>query len=306
ARVRKRTVPSCRTFTITPSSPLAVAVGVRRARNLNELWCCTKAAAGIRAQKMSFPSAGRSWRRTSWAVGVMLVIPAPLRIERRRSLLVSPRGTITPRERVRLKVCDSLQQAGSSRSVRPLPSLSMQSPQISAGVGSPPSSVGFPLSPGPPLWHLPLRHVSSASQSASVLQTSLWHLPFRQPSSAAQSASVVQMSLWHLPLRQPSLAAQSASVVQMSLWHLPWRQPSSAAQSASVLQMGSPPGLPWLWQLLPWHALALSARQAACPCRQASPCDLPWPLSDAHAGLPAQSTLTIPTTAVRRSLATSL
>src|SRR5437867_5088984 len=215
----------------------------------------------------------------------MLVIPAPLRIERRRSLLVSPRGTITPRERVMAKVCVSLQQAGSSRSVRPLPSLSMQSPQISAGVGSPPSFVDFPSSP---LWHLPLRHVSSASQSASVVQTSLWHLPLRQPSSASQSASVVQMSLWHLPWRQPWSAAQSASVVQMSLWHLPWRQPSSAAQSASVLQTVLPPGLPWLWQLLPWQSLALSARHAACPCRQASPCDLSWPLSAAHAGLLAQ------------------
>ena len=138
----------------------------------------------------------------------------------------------------------------------------MQSPQISAGVGSPPSLVGFPLSPG---WHLPLRHVSLASQSASLEQTSLWHLPLRQPSSAAQSASVVQTSLWHLPWRQPSLAAQSASVVQMSLWHLPWRQPSSAAHSASVLQTVLPPGLPWLLQLLPWQSLALSARHAACP-----------------------------------------
>src|SRR5207244_8052759 len=155
---------------------------------------------------------------------------------------------------------------------------------ISTGVGSPPSSVWPPVSPGPSLWHFPLRHVSSA----------------------AQSASVVQMSLWHLPLRQPSPAAQSASVVQMSLWHLPWRQPSSAAQSASVLQTVLPPGLPWLWQLLPWQSLALSARHAACPCRQASPCDLPWPLSAAHAGLPAQRMLTIPTTAVRRSLSTSL
>src|SRR5690242_4401884 len=92
--------------------------------------------AGIFAQRMSVPPAGRIWRKTSCWSGFTCDSPARARSERRRSRLSVPAGRSRPWDSVIVKVWTSAQQAGSSKSVSPLPSSSMQFPQISCGAGS--------------------------------------------------------------------------------------------------------------------------------------------------------------------------
>src|SRR5438477_294499 len=81
------------------------------------------------------PPAGRIWRKTSCWRGFTLARPVSARVVLRRSLLVAPRGLSWPRRTVMAKLCTPAQQAGSSKSVRPLLSSSMQLAQISRRPG---------------------------------------------------------------------------------------------------------------------------------------------------------------------------
>src|SRR5215831_6107294 len=91
-------------------------------------------AADIFAQSISPLPGRRICRKTPCCSGFTPWSPARARSALSRSRLVLPRGRSRPRVRDMVKVWK--QHAGSSKSVRPLPSSSMQLPQISRGLGS--------------------------------------------------------------------------------------------------------------------------------------------------------------------------
>src|SRR2546425_7143414 len=95
-------------------------------------------SAGALAQSTSVPPAGRIWTNTSCLSGFTSASPAFASSDLSLSRVVAPRGRRSPRVTVIVNACDCMQQAGSSKSVRPLPSLSMQLPQISRGGGTGP------------------------------------------------------------------------------------------------------------------------------------------------------------------------
>src|SRR5437016_14246479 len=95
-------------------------------------------SAGASAQRTSTPPAGRIWTNTSCLSGFTSASPAFASSDLSLSRVVAPRGRRSPRVTVIVNACDCTQQAGSSKSVRPLPSSSMQLPQISRGAGTGP------------------------------------------------------------------------------------------------------------------------------------------------------------------------
>src|SRR5439155_16002755 len=92
-------------------------------------------SAGALAQSTSVPPAGRIWTNTSCLSGFTSASPTFASSDLSLSRVVAPRGRRSPRVTVIVNACDCMQQAGSSKSVRPLPSSSMQLPQISRGGG---------------------------------------------------------------------------------------------------------------------------------------------------------------------------
>src|SRR2546428_11802078 len=95
-------------------------------------------SAGALAQSTSAPPAGRIWTNTSCWSGFTSASPTFASSDLSWSRVVAPRGRRSPRVTVIVNACDCRQQAGSSKSVRPLPSSSMQLPQISRGAGTGP------------------------------------------------------------------------------------------------------------------------------------------------------------------------
>src|SRR5438132_295605 len=95
-------------------------------------------SAGALAQSTSVPPAGRIWTNTSCLSGFTSASPTFASSDLSLSRVVAPRGRRSPRVTVIVNACDCTQQAGSSKSVRPLPSSSMQLPQISRGAGTGP------------------------------------------------------------------------------------------------------------------------------------------------------------------------
>src|SRR5213078_746175 len=95
-------------------------------------------SAGALAQSTSVPPAGRIWTNTSCLSGFTSASPTLASSDLSLSRVVAPRGRRSPRVTVIVNACDCMQQAGSSKSVRPLPSSSMQLPQISRGGGTGP------------------------------------------------------------------------------------------------------------------------------------------------------------------------
>src|SRR6266480_2165708 len=93
---------------------------------------------GALAQSTSVPPAGRIWTNTSCLSGFTSASPTFASSDLSLSRVVAPRGRRSPRVTVMVNACDCMQQAGSSKSVRPLPSSSMQLPQISRGGGTGP------------------------------------------------------------------------------------------------------------------------------------------------------------------------
>src|SRR5438132_146385 len=95
-------------------------------------------SAGALAQSTSVPPAGRIWTNTSCLSGFTSASPTFASSDLSLSRVVTPRGRRSTRVTVIVNACDCMQQAGSSKSVRPLPSSSMQLPQISRGGGTGP------------------------------------------------------------------------------------------------------------------------------------------------------------------------
>src|SRR5438132_3517227 len=95
-------------------------------------------SAGALAQSTSVPPAGRIWTNTSCLSGFTSASPTFASSDLSLSRVVAPRGRRSPRVTVIVNACDCMQQAGSSKSVRPLPSSSMQLPQNSRGAGTGP------------------------------------------------------------------------------------------------------------------------------------------------------------------------
>src|SRR5438094_5391634 len=95
-------------------------------------------SAGALAQSTSVPPAGRIWTNTSCLSGFTSASPTFASSDLSLSRVVAPRGRRSPRVTVIVNACDCMQQAGSSKSVRPLRSSSMQLPQISRGGGTGP------------------------------------------------------------------------------------------------------------------------------------------------------------------------
>src|SRR5437879_1611272 len=95
-------------------------------------------SAGALAQSTSVPPAGRIWTNTSCLSGFTSASPTFASSDLSLSRVVAPRGRRSPRVTVIVNACDCVQQAGSSKSVRPLPSSSMQLPQNSRGAGTGP------------------------------------------------------------------------------------------------------------------------------------------------------------------------
>src|SRR6266699_4978907 len=95
-------------------------------------------SAGALAQSTSVPPAGRIWTNTSCLSGFTSASPTFASSDLSLSRVVAPRGRRSPRVTVIVNACDCMQQAGSSKSVSPLPSSSMQLPQISRGGGTGP------------------------------------------------------------------------------------------------------------------------------------------------------------------------
>src|SRR6266480_3042921 len=93
---------------------------------------------GALAQSTSVPPAGRIWTNTSCLSGFTSASPTFASSDLSLSRVVAPRGRRSPRVTVIVNACDCMQQAGSSKSVRPLSSSSMQLPQISRGGGTGP------------------------------------------------------------------------------------------------------------------------------------------------------------------------
>src|SRR5437773_731885 len=93
---------------------------------------------GALAQSTSVPPAGRIWTNTSCLSGFTSASPTFASSDLSLSRVVAPRGRRSPRVTVIVNACDCMQQAGSSKSVRPLPSSSMQLPQKSRGAGTGP------------------------------------------------------------------------------------------------------------------------------------------------------------------------
>src|SRR2546426_6368656 len=92
-------------------------------------------SAGALAQSTSVPPAGRIWTNTSCLSGFTSASPTFASSDLSLSRVVAPRERRSPRVTVIVNACDCMQQAGSSKSVSPLPSSSMQLPQISRGGG---------------------------------------------------------------------------------------------------------------------------------------------------------------------------
>src|SRR3989449_6032852 len=202
-------------------------------------------AAGTRAQRTSAPPSGRICRKTSSLRGLTSDMPARARMERSRSRLVTPRPRMRPRFSSMVKRWTwPAQQAGSSKSVSPLPSLSMQSPQISTkGAGQLASGVCAQA----PAVQRSCVQASRSSQSALVVQgVQPGMVPLLQ--TRALQDSVVQ-AFW---------SSQSAAVVQglqpsrAVLWQTPASQDSGvqafwSSQSAAAVQ-GLQPSRAVLWQ----------------------------------------------------------
>src|SRR5256885_2579987 len=93
---------------------------------------------GALAQSTSVPPAGRIWTNTSCLSGFTSASPTFASSDLSLRRVVAPRGRRSPRVTVIVNACDCMQQAGSSKSVSPLPSSSMQLPQISRGGGTGP------------------------------------------------------------------------------------------------------------------------------------------------------------------------
>src|SRR5438552_6340347 len=96
-------------------------------------------SAGALAQSTSVPPAGRIWTNTSCLSGFTSASPTFASSDLSLSRVVAPRGRRSPRVTVIVNACDCMQQVGSSKSVRPLPSSSMQLPQKSRGAGTGPA-----------------------------------------------------------------------------------------------------------------------------------------------------------------------
>src|SRR5437867_2070608 len=118
--------------------PLALATRCCRSQNLKAPCIFMNLSAGALAQNTSAPPAGRIWTNTSCLSGFTSASPAFASSDLSLSRVVAPRGRRSPRVTVIVNACDCMQQAGSSKSVRPLPSSSMQLPQKSRGAGTGP------------------------------------------------------------------------------------------------------------------------------------------------------------------------
>src|SRR5947209_5919507 len=118
--------------------PSALATRCWRSQNLKAPCIFMNLSAGALAQSTSVPPAGRIWTNTSCLSGFTSASPTFASSDLSLSRVVAPRGRRSPRVTVIVNACDCTQQAGSSKSVRPLPSSSMQLPQISRGAGTGP------------------------------------------------------------------------------------------------------------------------------------------------------------------------
>src|SRR5437667_270717 len=278
AVVRKLRLPLRRTLMRMSSMPCALATRCLWSQNLKTRCLCMNFSAGTRAQRTSVPPSGRIWRKTSCFFGLTFDMPARARMERRRSRLVTPRARMRPRFRSMVKRWTwPEQQAVSSKSVSPLPSLSMQSPQISTA-GAVQLSRGVCMQA--PAVQRSCVQASWSSQSAVVRQGvqpgigPLWQMPAPQNLVvqafwSSQSPGVVQglqpstAVLWQTPASQDSVvqafwSSQSAGAVQglqpamAVLWQTPASQESVvqafwSSQSAAVVQ-GVQPATAVLWQ----------------------------------------------------------
>src|SRR5437870_10257886 len=118
--------------------PLALATRCCRSQNLKAPCIFMNLSAGALAQNTSAPPAGRIWTNTSCLSGFTSASPTFASSDLSLSRVVAPRGRRSPRVTVIVNACDCMQQAGSSKSVRPLPSSSMQLPPKSRGAGTGP------------------------------------------------------------------------------------------------------------------------------------------------------------------------
>src|SRR5438552_8086097 len=278
AVVRNSRLPLRRTLMRMSSMPCALATRCLRSQNLKTRCLCMNFDAGTRAQRTSVPPSGRIWRKTSCFCGLTFDMPARARMERRRSRLVTPRERMRPRFRSMAKRWTwPEQQAGSSKSVSPLPSLSMQSPQISTAGAA---QLASWVCPQTPAVHRSCVQASWSSQSAVVrqgvqpgigplLQTPAPQNSVVQAFWSSQSAAVGQglqpaiAALWQTPASQGSVvqafwSSQSAGAVQglqpamAVLWQTPASQDSVvqafwSSQSAGAVQ-GLQPAIAVLWQ----------------------------------------------------------
>src|SRR5439155_737646 len=112
--------------------------GCCRSQNLKAPCIFMNLSVGALAQSTSVPPAGRIWTNTSCLSGFTSASPTFASSDLSLSRVVAPRGRRSPRVTVIVNACDCMQQAGSSKSVSPLPSSSMQLPQISRGGGTGP------------------------------------------------------------------------------------------------------------------------------------------------------------------------
>src|SRR5947207_8610099 len=118
--------------------PSALATRCWRSQNLKAPCIFMNLPVGALAQSTSVPPAGRIWTNTSCLSGFTSASPTFASSDLSLSRVVAPRGRRSPRVTVIVNACDCMQQAGSSKSVSPLPSSSMQLPQISRGGGTGP------------------------------------------------------------------------------------------------------------------------------------------------------------------------
>src|SRR5437870_5669012 len=119
--------------------PSALATRCWRSQNLKAPCIFMNLSAGALAQSTSVPPAGRIWTNTSCLSGFTSASPTFASSDLSLSRVVAPRGRRSPRVTVIVNACDCMQQVGSSKSVRPLPSSSMQLPQKSRGAGTGPA-----------------------------------------------------------------------------------------------------------------------------------------------------------------------
>src|SRR5262245_37322781 len=127
------TEPSLRTRSLTCVRPFELARVPPLSRNLIVFFLPMNRLAGMWAHSASPPVSPRSWRKTSCVTGGNVPRRRRPRLPFKVSLVLGAAGRRLAFWSV--SACASPQHAGSSKSTRPLPSSSVQLPQISTGGG---------------------------------------------------------------------------------------------------------------------------------------------------------------------------